>query len=454
MPKNVIITDAANLAAVPLPSHGSSYTVVSHKFIIDKALAELTANGFVIDKEEYCRNLNGEVALGVYHLQYGNDPDMGLMFTWANSYDKSMRFRCAIGGYTHLSNARLIAGDMSNYGRVHTGDAKDQVEKHIESQIQSAGSYFATLVKDKDEMKTITLTDTQVAELMGVLYFEKEILGSSQLINVKDEHKKPSFTYTTAADNLWTIYNHCIVGLKKAHPKSWMEQQKGLHAIVKDRYMAVAPVVVNPNQTDLLDQIDEIEAISKGDVNNFSGPPVIEDVPTLTLEAYTEEKSEITDEIEVAAEEILEVIPMEDTDIDAEELLESDASVDAVQDPNALTLKAHDAKPEEQPEVKEEESSEEPIITKEIPPEQSPEFPETPADLPVSDEIIPLEEQVASEIIQPVSEEEKKISKEPVVDEPEKEENLDWLEEGPVKTDKVFDPEPESKSQVKDPFEF
>jgi len=443
MPKNVIITDAANLAAVPLPSHGSSYTVVSHKFIIDKAIAELQAAGFVIDKEEYCRNLNGEVALGVYHLQYGNDPDMGLMFTWANSYDKTMRFRCAIGGYTHISDARVIAGDMSNYGRVHTGDAKEQVEKHITSQIQSANSYFASLVNDKEAMKKITLTGTQAAELMGIAYFD-DIITSSQLINIKDEINKPSFVYSTGPNNLWTIYNHFIVSLKKSHPKRWMEQQKELHKVVKNLYFApVVPVVVDPAQTNLLDEIESLESTIV--------VQVADDEPTLNLDAYmgiNDEEDVTLPIVEGESAALMHVAPKEEEEIDTDSLLHSDANCDSVQDPDALTLGAHTTKPE---------------------------FPTPPANIPLyaddSDElnidssvkfdpelvdevldssftdvedILPLEEQVAGEYIEPVSEAELEISAPPVVDEPKKVEPVTAVTE-------IAD---DSKKTMNSPFEF
>ena len=64
MPKNVITTDAVNLASVPLPNHGSSYTVVSHKFIIDETLAQLALSGFVIKDEEEVNVFNGTIGIG------------------------------------------------------------------------------------------------------------------------------------------------------------------------------------------------------------------------------------------------------------------------------------------------------------------------------------------------------------------------------------------------------
>ena len=41
----------AYLENTPLPNHGKSYTVVSHKSVIDNTLALLTAGGFTIEKE-------------------------------------------------------------------------------------------------------------------------------------------------------------------------------------------------------------------------------------------------------------------------------------------------------------------------------------------------------------------------------------------------------------------
>jgi len=254
MPKNVQFTSENDLKSVALPTHGSTYTVVSHDFIIQNTLQELQNLGFGIEKKVYTRNLNGEVAQGIYHLTYGNDPDMGLMFAWGNSYDKSMRFRCAVGAHVKISGSAIIAGDMSNYGRKHTGDAKEEVKEHIVQQLSNAAAYFKGLVADKTVMKTVTISDNEIGKLMGTLYFEKDILTSSQLINVKEEFKSPSYNYGTDKNNLWTVYNHIICALKKAHPKKWMEQQKDLHKVIKKSlfppFAAVDPTV-SPNQMNL-----------------------------------------------------------------------------------------------------------------------------------------------------------------------------------------------------------
>lgn len=289
MPKNVIITDAQDLASVPLPQHGGRYTAVGHKFIIDEVLNQLQSNGYQLKAETYTKNLNGEVALGVYHLNHGTDPDMGLMFAWSNSYDKSMRFRCAIGGHVLASGSSVIAGDMSNYGRKHMGDAKEQVKEHISDQIRGASSYFTALLSDKNRMKTIMLSDTQIAELMGILFYRDEYITSSQLINIKAEHKKASFDYNAAPNSLWTIYNHIVLALKSSHPKTWMEQQKNVHAIIKQRYfnMSSQPVVeeVDPNQLDLVTQAEELTVSTEPEMTG-----------SLELDDYLTEVEEVSEE--------------------------------------------------------------------------------------------------------------------------------------------------------------
>jgi hypothetical protein len=426
MPKNVVSTDATELGSIPLPQQTKTYTVVSHPFIISETLEQLKLNGFEVDSEEYSRNLSGEIALGVYHLTHGNDPDLGLMFTWANSYDKSMRFRCAIGGFVHISGSRMIAGDMSNYGRIHTGDAKDQVQEHIKSQIESASSYFSALCNDKDKMKDIILNDEQVAELMGILYFQANALTSSQLITTKEEYRKPTFTYTTGADSLWTIYNHCILALKKSHPKTWMEQQKDLHKVIKARFLeATAPVtptteveeeVVDPAQTNLLDQIEEIEAEG-----------ALEDKLDLAEEPTSFNLDHIPDP---EVEEVVEEVPVIEED---PELLDSDAiEADSVlvQDPGALSLEAHSTgeeetifpeAPEGTPEISD------PSHTTEIEWGTDVETMKAAEESLAKEEAeatTPLEDQIAGEHVEPVTEAEEEVSAPPIVDEPISEERL------------------------------
>jgi len=280
MPQKSLITSEQSLKVVSLPQHGETYTVVSHGFIIDETRRQLEDHGFEVKTEMYNSNINGEVAQGVYHLSHATDPELGLMFAWANSYDKTMRFRCAIGGYVFVCSNGMIAGDMSNYGRKHVGEAKDEVKAHIAQQVTGAQNYYDELVKAKEKMKNITVSDSDLALLMGRLYFTDSTLTSSQLIVVKNQFKTPAHNYGTDEDSLWTVYNHITFALKQSHPKTWMEDQKDLHKVVKELFLSKLDTEdTDPNQLSLLDQVNE--TVETEDVVDMASPEteeIIEEV--------------------------------------------------------------------------------------------------------------------------------------------------------------------------------
>ena len=118
------------LENAPLPSHGKTYTVVSHKEVINHTAKLLAKNNLHINKQIFRSSVNAKVAQGVYHLSGSNIPndiDVGLMFAWTNSYDKSTRFQCGIGAHVYVCENGMIHGDMINYGRKHTGTANSEI---------------------------------------------------------------------------------------------------------------------------------------------------------------------------------------------------------------------------------------------------------------------------------------------------------------------------------------
>ena len=123
----------------PLPRHGSTYTVIPHKDVMKHTHELLNENGFTIERELFRANMNAQVAQGIYHLTSPSadvidvENDIGLMFAWTNSYDKSTRFQCAIGGYVFVCYNGLVSGDMANFARKHTGSADIDVQTQISS---------------------------------------------------------------------------------------------------------------------------------------------------------------------------------------------------------------------------------------------------------------------------------------------------------------------------------
>jgi hypothetical protein len=231
-------TTRSYLENVPLPNHGKSYTVVSHKSVIDNTLQLLASSGFTIQKEIYRANMNANVAQGIYHIypsqtndeQIKNETELGMMFAWTNSYDKSTRFQCAIGAYVMVCYNGMVAGDMMNFKRKHTGSADYDVKVHMADQIKNGEKYYKRILDDKEMLRNTDLSLCSQAELIGRLFVEEDMLDSQQMTCVKAELNKPTYDYSVDSNkSAWAFYNHVTHALKKAHPRDWLQDQQNFH---------------------------------------------------------------------------------------------------------------------------------------------------------------------------------------------------------------------------------
>jgi hypothetical protein len=297
MPKKIAECTKAHLISVPLPNHGATYTVISHQSVMDYVYTELATAGFSVVNEEYRCTADGQIAHGIYKLNFNNDPELSMMFAWTNSYNKQVRFKCGVGGYINLTGTTMVCGDMGSWARKHTGTADEETIKTIQEQIANAHMYYNQLCSDKESMKGITLNKRKQAQLLGILFAEYQILTTEQA---------------------------SIIRQQNSHPKTWMEDQRVLHYFISTvnnfqqcsapaQIVTPAPVVVeaevavvDPNQVDLEDLIAQVEAeaaISDAVVtytdpagNTFEAPIVNENDP--------EDEEDLNDWVNLPLEEL------------------------------------------------------------------------------------------------------------------------------------------------------
>jgi hypothetical protein len=236
MPVKTALVSEAQVRNVVLPQHGKTYSVIPHGHAIDETRKALFSAGFSLKSEQYRTTLDGQVAQGVYHLEYGNDPDMGLMFAWSNSYNKSMSFKCAIGGHVFVCMNGMVRGDMSSFIRKHTGSALYDATQHINDQISNAQVYFYELVQDKEALKKVLLTPREKGSILGRLFAEKGILTLTQVGIVKREMDKPSHNYNCDPNSAWAMYNHATYALKESHPNTYLTDHEVLHQFFINQY--------------------------------------------------------------------------------------------------------------------------------------------------------------------------------------------------------------------------
>ena len=243
MSKTTKVVTAGELRLTTLPRKTETYTVISHGFIIDNVKAMLSAKGFEVVVEEYRANNNLEVARGSYIIKRSEDPTFLMSFNWVNSYDKSTKFQCAIGGYVWENNSYVIDKEDNTFIRKHTGDADTLAKETIEEKINNAESYYLKVLNAKQKMQSITVNRQQVAKMLGELYFSYDMISIEQLSGIKKEYNKPSYVYSTNSDSLWTVYCHMLTVIKSSHPKQWLHQQGFIHNYLKMNYLMTADTV-------------------------------------------------------------------------------------------------------------------------------------------------------------------------------------------------------------------
>ena len=170
MPKKIKECSKAQLISVDLPTHGYSYTVISHESVIDYVYTELANAGFGVVSETFRATADGQIAHGVHVLNYNYDPELSMMFAWTNSYNKQVRFKCGVGAYVNQAGTFMVCGDMGSWSRKHTGTADEETVETIKGQIKDAQMYYDQLKSDKDAMKEIKMNKRKQSQLLGILF--------------------------------------------------------------------------------------------------------------------------------------------------------------------------------------------------------------------------------------------------------------------------------------------
>lgn len=346
----------AHIVGAALPNHADTYTVIKHEDVINLCINELEQAGFNIIGETYRATSQGDIATGVYKVTYGNDPDLGIMLAWTNSYNKQVAFNCTSGAYVVNSGNLMIGnyGTLNKFRRKHTGTADEDTENSIKDQITHAKMHFASLAEDKKKMENIKMSRTEQAELLGVLFAKEDLLTPRQATIVKKLMNKPNFFYSGGSDSLWTFYNYVSEALQDTHPIRWLIDQRFFHEFIRgfkdldnietevsdDKLTQVFfngenPLAqlddltgcppADPAQVDLEDSIAEIEAEATEDevadqlygVNNNPEEVIGDFTPEPTIEEQIKE-----DEAAVAdvCDEHEEETPSEMNDIDVTKL--------------------------------------------------------------------------------------------------------------------------------------
>lgn len=298
------------LRKTQLPVATKSYTVISHGDIIDTVRTMLTKHGFIITNELYKAESNGDIALGFMQIETLNDPDMAMTFNWTNSYNKMVRFSCSIGGFIYDNQVPFVStNNQASWNRKHTGTALEETMEVIEAMVASADEHFAQIVDMKNKFKSIDVSRKEYAKLLGLLYFDKQIISSEQINVIKREYEKPSFNYTDKG-TLWELYKMIMFGIVDQAPKNWYRQQMDINSYVQVLYNIASIELENENEAGNMD----VSVVNDE----------IVEVLDLMLNAEVSDNQAVQEEVEnipvVHQEDIIEFITDEEEDAVMEQM--------------------------------------------------------------------------------------------------------------------------------------
>ena len=222
--------------SIQLPEKTETYTPISHGSVIDLTRESLKNIGLGVVNEEYRTSRDGRVLQSIYTLDFSSDSEMRMMFAWANSYDKSMRFKCAIGTQVFVCSNGMLRGDTASYSRKHSTYADEDIYGEIANQLSIAETRYKQFSIDRDEMKEVVVPEKRMLEVYASMFFKHDLLTTEQLNTIKSEYLDPSFDYNCDRNSLWANYQHITHALKTTHPRDYMKNQKEVHKYICDEF--------------------------------------------------------------------------------------------------------------------------------------------------------------------------------------------------------------------------
>lgn len=234
MPRKIGNVARSVLINAPLPQKTKTYTPIHHANILSAIDVALQGNGFTAVGESFKCTDQAQVATGVVLTDYGDDPDMKLVCAFVNSYNKSERFRAAIG-VAIPSNNFFILGDVATMVRKHTGTADQETKDFIKGKIDNAKEYYDQLKVVKAAMQDFFISKNIMGQIIGELFF-LDFLAADQVSFIKKQYVRPTIKITGEKDSLWNCYMFILGALKMAHPKSWLKNQVAIHQYLTTRF--------------------------------------------------------------------------------------------------------------------------------------------------------------------------------------------------------------------------
>jgi len=226
------------IIAIPVPEKSKGargYTPIENKRIIETIYEEFDKEGLVIHSDTYKIAKKNNQFIGEFRVSNSGDPDISMALVFQNSYDKSLSFKLASGGWTFACFNGMVTGEKGTFKRRHNGDADVISIEEVKKQIGIMQDEFKRNIEFKNRLKEIEITKQTIAELTGRLFLEENLIQSNQLSIIKQEFDSPQFDYG-CEDKVWNFYSNITHAYKNLHPMLYIQKQKDLAKFFENEY--------------------------------------------------------------------------------------------------------------------------------------------------------------------------------------------------------------------------
>lgn len=234
--------------APTIPWDSDTYTPVSNKFIMDTIEDKLRNLGLTIKNENYkTTNTNTGLVKGVigsYDIST-DDGEFGQRLMFRNSYDKTMSFAVVVGSLCWICSNGCLSGDYQ-YKRIHKGvilgetsTTKEDIVTNINGGISVLQIAFENIVRQMNELKNFEVSPQDTYNILGELFFKKEVLTITQMSIIKRELQfSKNFKHLFDKDfTAFDLYNHVTESLKeRSHPTTYIQDHINTHNLFKELF--------------------------------------------------------------------------------------------------------------------------------------------------------------------------------------------------------------------------
>ncbi len=217
------------LLGTEVPAKTKTYSPISHGSLISAIGEQIDKAGLTIKAEHYSHNRAGKQMFGNFVISAGDaEQDMNIGFR--NSYDKSMQVGMVAGSRVIVCSNMMFAGDFKKMG-MHYGNIAEEIDTMAREAVEMLELNFNKIKHDSQRLKEVQVDKRIIAEVLGDLFFNEQLLTTTQLSIIRDELKlKENFSDET----MWDIYNHTTEALKKSPVVSIVDH----HIMAHEYYMA------------------------------------------------------------------------------------------------------------------------------------------------------------------------------------------------------------------------